>query len=214
MLERLAEYDKNKGPIQQFAIKQAADMLSAAKVRFPESRELKTPVLPEGAILIPNIPPTEGLDSLGRMDLLDTVKRKLKSGGWARDVTRKAETCEAGEATDLIALNSRSMGLPDDATTDQIWKKSFEFGDKISAERFIRLAVEAAKGKVQVEIGKPLVAVMDKVTDSFGYPDVLNLRRDWDGLELSSYCVDSDDQWDPRVQFVVSSRPPQSETSK
>jgi hypothetical protein len=206
MLERLAGFRGNKGAIPQFAIKHAADMLVAAGVKFSESRERKTTVLPEEAILIPGIPPTEGLDSLGRIDLLDSVKRKLKSSDWAKDVTRRAETCEAGEATDLITLNSNAMGLPENPTTTQVWKKASEFGDKISAERFIRLAVEAAKGNVQVEIGKPLVAVMDQVAVSNGLPRVLFLRRDGDGLWLSSGSANPGRRWFPEVQFVVSSR--------
>lgn len=213
MLERLAEFSGNKGPIQQFAIMQAADMLVAAGVQFPESRGLKTPVLPEGAMLLPSIPADEGLSNQ-KMEELSASTRGIEVSDSAKGILRRAEVSKTPQAGELMALDSQSMGLPEYPTTKQAWEKSAEFGDKISAERFLLLAVEAAKGKIQVEIGKPLVAIMEPVADSDGHPRVLYLRRHKDGLWLHGSFANPGLQWNPGVQFVVSSRPPIGEASK
>jgi len=99
------------------------------------------------------------------------------------------------------------MGIRDEyPTTKQVWDKAKEFGDRVTAEEMLQIAIEAAKGNIQVEIGKPLVGIMEPVTDSSGYLDTLYVERRRGGLFLYASDAYSDHLWDPGYQFVVSSR--------
>ena len=203
MLERLAEFSKNKGAVRQFAIRQAADMLIAAGVQFPESRQS---ILPEGAIRIPVSDKTAGKDNRGLERLLDSTKG-LDVSSWARDIIRRIPTSEEPQEIDeLMAFDASTMGLSENPTTKQAWKRGLELGDKVPAKKAIDMAIDAAEGKIKVEIGKPLVAIMDPIADSRGDPRVFGLGRYGDGLWLDAYYARPEYRWYSGVQFVVSPR--------
>ncbi len=164
-------------------------------------------LLPEGAIRLPEII-TNGMSNEEMRQLADST-RGLNVGSWARDVIKRAPTSslEEPQAQDLATLDPRTMGLGADyPTTQQIWEKAKKFGDRVSVETMVKLAVEAAKGNIQVEIGKPLVGIMELVTDSNGRPRVLYVRRSEGGLWLDADCADPGNGWRPVDQFVVSPR--------
>lgn len=164
--------------------------------------------IPEGAVLLPDI--TMLSMSNEEMEKLADSTIGLNVGTWARDIIQRARTAssEGSQMLSLTALDSRTMGLRANyPTTKQVLERTKKFGDKISAEAMVKLAVEAAKGNIQVEIGKPLVGVMESITDSDGHPSVLAIARRRDGLWLNALYANLGTQWDPGVQFVVS--PPQ-----
>lgn len=162
--------------------------------------------LPEGTVRLPDIQ-TVGMSN-GEMERLADATRGLNLGAWGRDILKRAPTTSKEHQTmSPVALDARTMGLHDDyPTTKQIWEKAKKFGDRVSVEAMVKLAVEAAKGNVTVEIGKPLVGIMEPVTDSRGDPRVLCIRRDEDGLWLNASYANPVDQWTSDHQFVVSSR--------
>jgi len=139
--------------------------------------------------------------------LLDSTKG-LNVTDWARDIVKKIPTSEEPQEIDeLMTLDSSAMGLPEYPTTIQVWKRALKLGGKIPAKKAIDMAIDAAEGKIKVEIGKPLVAIMDTVNVSFfGYPNVLYVARYEGGLWLrASYALPAL-HWNPGIQFVVSPR--------
>ena len=164
-------------------------------------------ILSEVPVFLLGIPADEGLTNKEMEALLDSAREKgLKVSDWARRIIGRADVSKDPQASELMALDNLTMGLPEYPTTTQVWEKSAEFGNKISAERFVRCAIEAAEGKIPVEIGKPFVAIMEPVAGTSGGPGVLCLGRSGGGLWLDGRYADSDDQWGPVFRFVVSSR--------
>jgi hypothetical protein len=163
-------------------------------------------VIPEGAIRLPEIQ-TVGMSNKEMEKLADST-RGLNIGTWARQGLQRAATSPEGEQTlSPLAMSARTMGLRAEyPTTAQVWKKAKEFGNTISAEAMLKLAIEAAKGNIQVEIGKPLVGIMEPFAGSGGNPGVLCVGRSEDGLFLYAYGANSAYRWSPDSRFVVSSR--------
>ena len=163
--------------------------------------------LPEGAIRFPDVT-IQGMSGKELGQLADSIEG-LNVGDWARDIIQRAPESPARETKilGLAALDARTMGLPANyPTTEQIWDMANNYGSKVSPEAMVRLAAEVAKGKVRVEIGKPLVGIMNPMTDSGGVQDVLYLARYEGGLWLGARYADPDDPWYPDCQFVVSPR--------
>jgi hypothetical protein len=166
-----------------------------------------TLTFPEDAIRLPDVQ-TVGMSN-GEMERLADATRGLSLGTWGRDILKRAPTTSKEPLTlsPVILGNSRAMGIRDEyPTTKQVWEKAKKFGDRVTAEEMLQIAIEAAKGNIQVEIGKPLVGIMEPVADSDGTLDTLYVVRHKDGLFLHAVYAASDDQWDPVYQFVVSSR--------
>ncbi len=179
--------------------------------RMPKQQGLTTetstgPIIPEGTIRLPEIQ-TVGMSNKEMEKLADST-RGLNIGTWARQGLQRAATSPEGEQTLIpVAMSTRTMGLQADyPTTTQVWKKAKEFGDTISAEAMLRLAIEAVKGNIPVETGKPLVGIMEPFTGSYGGPDVLCVGRNEDGLWFDASYANPDDGWNPDCQFVVSPR--------
>ena len=192
-----------------------ADSLAAEGLLPPRFKTLRattlrgteaTLVLPEGAIRLPEIQ-TVGMSNKEMENAADST-RGLNIGTWARQGLQRAATSSGGEQTlSPVAMSAHTMGLRAEyPTTTQVWKKAKEFGNTISAEAMLKLAIEAAKGNIQVEVGKPLVGIMEPFAGSYGDPSVLYVGRNEDGLFLFAYAADADDGWSPVCQFVVSPR--------
>lgn len=158
----------------------------------------------EGTIRLPDIQ-TAGMTNV-EMVLLADATSGLRLGNWGRDVIREASVTSKGPQTrSPVAMNAQTMGIREDCpTTNQVWEKAEEFGDRISAEAMLQIAIEAAKGKIQVEIGKRLVGIMEPVADSRGSPAVLYIERRGGGLWLDAHYARPGDRWDRGDQFVVS----------
>lgn len=162
---------------------------------------------PEGAIRLPDIQ-TVGMTSV-EMEQLADATRGLNLGEWGRRVLRRAPAVSGVPQTRrLVAMNAHTMGIrQDNPTTNEVWKKAKEFGDKVSAEEMLKIAIEVVKGNgILVEIGKPLVGIMEPVVDSDDNPRVLVVVRRGDGLWLSARYAYPGRQWGPGFRFVVSSR--------
>ncbi|MFH1833330.1 MAG: hypothetical protein ABH816_04195 [Candidatus Levyibacteriota bacterium] len=167
-------------------------------------RLLKVSPFPEGAIRLPEIE-TAGMSN-GDMEKLADSTEGLRLGIWGRYILQRGSTAPQ-EPLNPVVMDARTMGIRSDyPTTKQVWGKAEEFGDKVSAEAMLKIAIEAVKGNIHVETGKPLVGVMEPVTDSSGGPDVLYVVRYEDGLWLGALYADLDDRWDLGVGFVVSPR--------
>lgn len=163
--------------------------------------------LPEGAIRLPDIQ-TVGMSNTEMKRLADAT-RGLSLGTWGRDILKRAApvTSKKHQTISTVVMDARTMGVSGDyPTTEQVWKGAKEFGDRVTAEEMLQIAIEAAKGNIQVEIGEPLVGIMEPVTDSLGRPNVLCVGRDRDGLFLDAFYADPDRRWSPGCWFVVSPR--------
>jgi hypothetical protein len=205
----LKKYAKGIGLVDDFVDSLEAKGLLPERFKVTRAtlRGLETiPTLPEGAIRLPEIQ-TVGMSNKEMEKLADST-RGLNIGTWARQGLQRAATSPEGEQTlSPLAMSARTMGLRAEyPTTTQVWKKAKEFGNTISAEAMLKLAIEAAKGNIQVEIGKPLVGIMEPFTGSLGDPNVLYVGRYEDGLFLIASNASSGRQWNPDDRFVVSSR--------
>lgn len=165
-----------------------------------------TLVLPEGAIRLPDVQ-TVGMSNEEMERLADSTKG-LNLGEWGRNIIKRAPTTSKEPLTlSPVVLDARTMGIRDEhPTTKKVWDKAKEFGDRVTAEEMLRIAIEAAKGSIQVEIGKPLVGIMEPVTDSIGRLFTLYVERRGGGLWLYATCADPDRRWSPDDRFVVSAR--------
>lgn len=200
---REALHGAEPGSKQEFYGKEFLARLQVAKAdgfRDPFGR------FPEGAIRLPDIT-TVGMSNR-EMEELAGATRGLNLGDWGRDVLKRAPVASKEPQTlSPIVMDAHTMGINGDyPTTNQVWEKAKEFGDRVTAEKMLKIAIEAAKGNIQVEIGKPLVGIMEPVADSSGDPDVLCVERYRDGLWLDAYDANPNDQWASDDQFVVSSR--------
>lgn len=200
---REALHGAKSGSKQEFYGNDFLARLQAAKAdgfRDPFGR------FPEGAIRLPDIT-TVGMSN-EEMERLADSARGLHVGVWGRDIIKRAPIAPKEPLTlSPVALDARTMGIRDEhPTTKKVWDKAKEFGDRITAEEMLQIAIEAAKGNIQVEIGKPLVGIMEPVTDSLGYLLTLYVGRRRVGLWLDAHFAHPDDRWDPGSQFVVSAR--------
>jgi hypothetical protein len=163
---------------------------------------------PEGGIRLPNIIML-GMSNK-EMERLVSSTRYLNVDSSAKDVIKKAPVAsDCPQTLSLTALDIRTMGLHDDqSSTAEICKKALKFGNKISVEAMVKIAVEASRGNVQIEKGKSLIAVMDPVEDSEGYPLILRLEHNGNGIyELSGLCAFFDNTpCGSNYLFVISSR--------
>lgn len=189
--------------------RQIGKLLSSAGVKDPGMSNATSaetvPSLLEGAIRLPDIQ-TVGMSNAKMESLVDATKG-LNLGTWGRDILKRAPvTSEEHQTMSLVVMDARTMGVSGDCpTTKQVWERAEKFGDRITAEGMLKIAIEAAKGNIQVEIGEPLVGIMELVSDSLGSPRVLYVERRRDGLFLRAVCA-SPGGWPPDCLFVVSPR--------
>lgn len=201
---REALHGAKPGSKQEFYGNDFLARLQAAKAdgfRDPFGR------FPEGAIRLPDIA-TVGMSN-EEMERLADSTIGLHVGDWGRNVIKRAPTASKEPLTlsPVVLGNARAMGIRDKhPTTKQIWDKAKVFGDRVTAEGMLQIAIEAAKGNIRVEIGKPLVGIMEPVTDSNGRLDTLYVVRYEVGLWLGARYADPVYQWNPGNRFLVSSR--------
>jgi hypothetical protein len=163
---------------------------------------------PEGVIRLPDVT-ILGMNNKEMGKLINST-RYLNVKSSAKDIINKAPVAPNGPQTlSLTALDVRTMGpYTDQLRTAKICEKALEFGDKVSVEAMVKIAVEASRGNMQIEKGKSLVAVMDPVEDSEGYPLILRLKHNGNGInELSGLCTFYDDTpCGSDYSFIISSR--------
>lgn len=208
---REALYGAKPGSKQELNGRALLSMLKAAIASgFKDPAILRpletTLVLPEGAIRLPDVQ-TVGMSNEEMERLADSTKG-LNVGDWGRDILKRAPTTSKEPLTlSPVALDARTMGIRDEhPTTKKVWDKANKFGDRVTAEEMLRIAIEAAKGNIQVEIGKPLVGIMEPVADSRGHLHTLYVERIGGGLWLYAIYANPDNQWNPDARFVVSAR--------
>jgi hypothetical protein len=129
-------------------------------------------------------------------DLLDSV-RGLSVAGAARTMIERMPPFEM--PTGL------SFGIGDRSTAEQIWGND---ENKLSLEAGLYLAMEAAKGNIQLEMGKRYVIVMEPIIEPYPLPKsngiqtVFEVIRDRSGVWLTTRYVDSDTKWEPDDLFI------------
>lgn len=217
VMERLTAilgHPGNQKPETQETIKKAMDLLKEGGVIDSGPAATSTGlrpieaaiVLPEGAIRLPDVA-TTGMSNR-EMRRLALATRGLKLHFWGKDIIERAHTTskELGIRR-LVAMDALTMGIRDVyPKTVKIWKKAKRFGDSVSAEEMLRIAVKAARGEIQIEIGKSLVGIME-LADSSSTPGALSVTRSRDGLWLDARFAYPHLRWDnPDVWFVVSPR--------
>jgi len=177
----------------------------ARRKRHPSQQDNSLPInVPEGAFRLPNIR-IVGMNN-EQMETLANKTRGLNIGSLALEALQTgalAVSSEGPQRLSPIVMDARAME-PDTTypTIEQLQKKALKLGDKGSIEAMLQLAILAAKGKVQVEMGKPLVGITCTF-DSNGVPRFLWLGRDRVGLWLVSGEAYSDYQWGPDLRVVV-----------
>lgn len=196
-----------KNLAERFAIKYpkiAASLQATAKI----AREIGVPEKfpqPEDSILFPEYI-TVGSSGRELEELVSSI-RGLRVRDWARDIISKAPVDRNPRISQLAVLDVQQTIIEGMLTTGQVWREAQKSEGEISAEQFIRgVVIPAAEGKIKVEIGKLLVAVMKPITDSRGVLSVLYVERRVDGLWLDASYADLAGQWRPDCRFVVSSR--------
>ena len=131
--------------------------------------------------------------------LLDSTQG-LKVAGAARTMLERIPPFEMP-----TGLNFK---IEDFSKAEQIWGKP-EY--TLSPEAGLYLAIEAAKGNIQLEIGKRYVIVMEPIIEPYplpksdGIPAVFEIIRDRTGVWLTTRYVDSDTKWGSDDSFIVSS---------
>jgi hypothetical protein len=178
--------------------------LGLLRERSPQAGASEAIMLPKETRVFDIAIPAENMNELEQVESTGA----LHVGTWARDIIRLAAkaSSEEPQILTLAALGTRTMGLRADypITTKQVWERAKKFGKSVTVKEMIQVAIEAAKGNVQVETGKPLVGIMDPITGSSGDPSVLDVERRRDGLWFCARFADPGDRWGPDDQFVVS----------
>lgn len=162
---------------------------------------LNVAVLPEGAIRFS----IETLAGQNLETVIDSISG-LMLGTEARRKIKTAPASEESRTREFIALNSRTMELPDYPTTGKVFSEALKYGDKVTVEEAVIIAKGVAKKKIPLGADEVLVMVMDTFAGSHGDPLVLCVGRRRDGLWLYADYAYPGFQWDPDAQFVVSSR--------
>lgn len=165
-------------------------------------------VLPKGATRLPNVQ-TFGMSNEEMEKLADSTSTTgLNVADSGRKIIKRAPIAPNELLTlSPFAMKARTMVTryyyP---TTEQIWEGAKEFGDRVTAEAMLQIAIKAAKGKIQLEKGQSLIGIMEPVVDWFDRPTTLYVQRLGNGLWLRVAFVYPDDKWHPDQQFVISSR--------
>jgi hypothetical protein len=161
-----------------------------------------TPVLPEGAIRLPDL----AIGGRTAKQLESSLASEgFRIGDWARSMLRSRDftTLPEEQTLNLVRVKVADLGLAGNPTTDQIYAKANDLGlDLCPAEvgPQLRLAYKDQPMDEWLYVG------MKQITDSDGNPDVFGLGRDDDGLWLHDDWASPDGTWGPRSEFVFSLR--------
>jgi len=139
-------------------------------------------------------------------NLLDSTKG-LNVAGAARAMIERMPTFEIAQVFDAKAFDFHAIEFLEHPATEQIWGR---VENKLSPEAGLYLAIEAAKGNIQLEMGKRYVIVMDPVLEPYplpksdGIPAVFEVIHDRGGVWLTTRYVDTDSRWSKDDIFVFS----------
>jgi hypothetical protein len=161
-----------------------------------------TPVLPEGAIRLPDL--TIGGRTAKQLESA-LSSEGLKVGDWARSMLRSREftTLPEEQTLSLVRVKVADLGLAGYPTTDQIYAKANDLGLELcpaEAGPQLRLAYKDQPMDEWLYVG------MKQIADSDGNPNVFKLDRHTDDSWLYSVWAKPDHQWDPKNEFVFSLR--------
>lgn len=103
------------------------------------------------------------------------------------------------EQINLVRLRVRDLGLPNGATTDQIYAKAEEFG--------LELCPAEVGPHQRLKDGEQSLddwywTAMRQITDRYGDPNVFDLAHNDDGLWLSNCFAKPDNEWNAGSEFV------------
>lgn len=175
--------------------------------RIEQAESAQEDTLPKGAVRLPSV----AFRNERREELLALLDTKYKGHQgyeltmWCWTILRSAPISKEPQVIELMSLDSSAMELPESYPRRLAWEKAAELGDKVSVQAFAHLAMEVAKGNVQVEVGKPLAAFMDPITVSLNNPSVLYIKRNVDSLMFGTLSVNPHDYWSGH-RLVVSVR--------
>jgi len=179
--------------------------------KFVQSEVSTTPVLPEGAIRLPDLT-IGGNDKQQLIKLADSTPG-VRLNDWARDLIGRPgfTTLEEQRTISLVKVSPRALGITGNQTLSDILERAKTFNlEKVPSEAAVYQRI--------VDRDQPLGDVywmaMKPITDSRGLLRVFGLVRYGDGSWLHGYFAVPDGRWDPGLEFVFSVRPPAGEASK
>lgn len=116
---------------------------------------------------------------------------------------KEFKTLTRPETVNLVRLSVRDLDTGNDyPTATEVFKRAEELGLTLCPPE----TGPAYRLKYQDQpLGDWLYVGMEPITDSEGNPSVFLLVRDENGLWLSSYWANPDDEWDPEDEFLFSS---------
>jgi len=198
-LDKLAEYYRGKGNSPRASVYSA---LAAEERSTGGPETVSTPVIPEGAIRLPDL--TIGGKTPKQLE------KALVSGGfrvndYARDLLRSRcfTTLPDQQTLSLVRVTVSDLGLTGCPTTDQIYTKATSLGLELCPAEVgpqLRLTYK------DQPFGEWLYIGMKQIAASRGDPSVFGLDRFGVGSWLGGYSADPDSPWDPKDGFVFSLR--------
>jgi hypothetical protein len=167
-----------------------------------------TPVIPEGAIRLPDITiggkTAQQLEQM--LDLRINNRFLYRPDTYARSLLRSRDftTFPDQQTLSLVKVKVGDLDLTGHPTTDQVYDKANDLGlDLCPAEvgPHLRLAYK------DQPMGEWLFVGMKQITSSRGLPEVFELFRRDDGLCLeSTWAHPNNPRWNPKNEFVFSLR--------
>ncbi len=165
---------------------------------LPENIEHIYASFPEGRIR----QDTVEIGGISKEELLRQLEEKgIKLSDYARDMLNSSDftTGEEKESAQLIRLSVESLGFPQGATTDEIYRKAEELGLELCPAEVgpqYRLKYTAQPMNEWLRIGMKQIAGRD------GDPSVFYLVRREDGLWLRHDWAEPDRRWNPEYLFA------------
>lgn len=178
---------------------------------FAKSEILTIPVLPEGAIRLPDLR-IGGNDKQQLIKLADSTPG-VRLSDWARNLIERPgfTTLEKQRTISLVKVSPQALGMTGNQTLSDILERAKTFNLE-------EIPSEAAVYQRIVDRGQPLGDIywmaMKPIPGSLGYPFVFVLDRNADGSWLYGHFANLDDRWPPKREFVFSVRTPTGEASK
>jgi len=169
---------------------------------LPEDLEHIYTSFPEGRIR----QDTVEIGGMSKEELLRQLEEKgIKLTGFTRDMLESSDfaTGEEKESAQLVRLTVESLGFPDGATTDEIYRNAEQLGLELCPAEtgpHYRLKYADQPMNEWLRIG------MKQIAGRLGEPDVFGLARNEVGLWLDSSRARPDDRWDPRNRFAFRRR--------
>ncbi len=125
----------------------------------------------------------------------------MRVDDWAEQILRSPEFNVVGQHAnaDLVEVSVASLGFPDDAANEEIWRAGQDLGlDLCPAEVGPQLRLQYK----EQPLDEWLIIAMKAIHDAVGHPNVFAVARDDDGLWLGGHNGHPSCTWNPDFRFV------------